>query len=247
MRTILLLTAISLFACKRRPAPASLEAAPSEQLTTASVAPLTGTVQASSPDAISGRVQEKIDVNQYTYLRIASPGGEVWAAVPKSAVAVGDTVSVLGAMWMENFKSATLDRTWPRIAFGTLQGGAAPARPPPAASAEAQAGAVKVAKASGPNGRTISDIYQQRGQLKERSVAVRGKVVKATNGVLGKNWLHLRDGSGEGATADLAVSSAQTAGVGATVLVTGTLRLDRDLGSGYHYDVIVEDAKVQAE
>jgi hypothetical protein len=253
MRTILLLAAISLIACKRRPAPEAADAAPPEQITTVSVAP--PMAAASAPEPLRGSVQEKIDVNQYTYLRIASPSGEVWAAVPKSGVAVGETVTVSGAMWMENFKSETLSRTWPRIAFGVLQDDAAPSPKPRSAGRFAEAAAnapsegsnVKVAKATGPQGRTIADIYTQRGQLKERPVAVRGTVVKATNGVLGKNWLHLRDGSGQGPTADLAVASAQTAGVGAVVLVTGIVRLDRDLGSGYHYDVIVEDAKVQAE
>jgi hypothetical protein len=251
MRTILLLAAISLIACKHRPAPEAADAAPPEQ---AAAAP--SMAAAATPAPLRGSVQEKIDVNQYTYLRIASPAGEVWAAVPKSGVAVGETVTVSGAMWMENFESETLSRTWPRIAFGVLQDSGAPQALPRNAGRFAEAAAnappadvadVKVAKAPGPQGRTISDIYTQRGQLKERSVAVRGTVVKATNGVLGKNWLHLRDGSGQGATADLAVASAQTAGVGATVLVTGIVRLDRDLGSGYHYDVIVEDAKVQAE
>jgi len=256
MRSILLLAAISLVACKRRPAPEAAEAPPSGETTTVSVAP--SMAAAAAPEPLRGSVLEKIDVNQYTYLRIASPSGEVWAAVPKSGVAVGETVTVSGAMWMENFKSETLSRTWPRIAFGVLQDDAAPSPKPGNAGRFAEAAAnappaevkvadVKVAKAPGPQGRTIADIYTQRGQLKERPVSVRGTVVKATNGVLGKNWLHLRDGSGQGATADLAVASAQTAGVGAVVLVTGIVRLDRDLGSGYHYDVIVEDAKVQAE
>ena len=247
MRSILLLlAAISLIACKRRPAPASTETAPTEPMAPSMAA-------TSAPEPLRGSVQEKIDVNQYSYLRIAAPSGEVWAAVPKTGVAVGETVTVSGAMWMENFKSETLSRTWPRIAFGVLQNDAAPSPKPRGAGMFAEAAAsapsedVKVAKAPGAQGRTIADIYTQRGQLKERPVSVRGKVVKATNGVLGKNWLHLRDGSGQGATADLAVASTQTAGVGDTVLITGIVRLDRDLGSGYHYDVIVEDAKVQAE
>jgi len=65
--------------------------------------------------------------------------------------------------------------------------------------------------------------------------------------VLGKNWLHLRDGTGEGASSDLAVASGETAAVGDTVLVSGTVRLDRDLGAGYHYDVIIEDAQLKTE
>ena len=32
-----------------------------------------------------------------------------------------------------------------------------------------------------------------------------------------------------------------------TVLVEGTVTLDKDLGAGYKYDVIIEDAKVKIE
>jgi len=233
MRThsLCILAAASLaLACKNQPASAAPARAP------AAMAPA---------DEIRGQVTEKIDVNQYSYLKIKSSSGEVWTAVPRTNKGLGEVVSVLGPVWMENFKSATLARTWPRIAFGTLQG-----EPPlghPAMTAPTGVGPVKVSKAEGPQGRTIADVWAQRAQLVNRRVAVRGKVVKATDGAMGKNWLHLRDGTGQGPTSDLAVASAETAGVGDVVIVTGTVRLDRDLGAGYHYDVIIEDAQVRVE
>jgi uncharacterized protein YdeI (BOF family) len=129
-------------------------------------------------------------------------------------------------------------------AAGTA-GGVGGAHPSPTAPADL--GVIKVAKAPGPQGRTVADVYSQKATLKDKTVAVRGKVVKATNGVLGKNWLHLRDGSGQGAASDLSVSSSETASVGSTVVVTGVVHLDKDLGAGYRYEVIVEDAKIKAE
>jgi hypothetical protein len=229
----LLAIASTAVACKRHATPAT-------DFASAQRAPIAAEPSLSQPVTVDttlpargdlrGKVTEKIDVNQYSYLEL---DGKTWAAVPKTDVAVGQDVTITGAMWMENFKSATLDRTWPRIAFGTLQ--------------TADVGDVKVPRARGAQGHTIAEIYQQRAQLKERSVEVRGKVVKATNGVLGKNWLHLRDGSGQGPTADLPVASVQTATVGQTVVISGIVHLDRDLGAGYHYDVIVEDASLKAE
>jgi hypothetical protein len=217
------------FACKKAP-PAS---SPSPQLEAPATANLTG------------KVLETIDASQYTYLRLQTAKGEVWAAVPVTRQAEGTEVTVAGPMWMENFRSNSLNRTWSRIAFGTLHGDASPSRP--ASAAVKDPDAIKVAKASSPQARTVADIWTQRTQLQDKRVAVRGKVVKATNGVMGKNWLHLRDGTGEGATSDITVATEQTAGVGDTVLVSGTVHLDRDLGAGYHYDVIVEDAQLQAE
>ena len=121
-------------------------------------------------------------------------------------------------------------------------------RPPhPAASAAADLGKINVGKASGSRGRTVAEIWAKRAALKGQQVAVRGKVVKATNGVLGKNWVHVRDGTGEGASADLTVCTDDAVTVGDTVLVTGIVNLDKDLGAGYHYDVLVENAKLKAE
>lgn len=255
MRTRTALLALFLvLACKKAPPPAPARASAS------------AVEQPTPVNSVRGKVIEKIDAAQYSYLKLESSAGEVWTAVPKTDKRVGEVVAVEGPIWMENFKSGTLERTWPKIAFGTLQGEApaatpgagqgpqvalsAPAalpagHPPP--SAPADLGEFKVAKAQGAQGRTIADVWAQRAKLKDRAVSVRGRVVKATNGVMGKNWLHLRDGTGEGPTADLTVASDQSAAVGDTVVVSGTVHLDRDLGAGYHYDLIVEDAQVKGE
>jgi hypothetical protein len=219
-----------------------------------------GPPAAAASGGIQGTVTEKIDAAQYSYLKLRTAQGELWAAVPKTETAVGAQVSIVNAVWMQNFKSSTLNRTWDRIAFGTLEDGAAPAAareritaghpridPPQGMSPQAEARPIKVAKASGARGRTVAEIWSKRDSLKGQEISVRGKVVKATNGVMGRNWLHVRDGTGEGPTSDLTVATGDTAAVGATVLVTGTVTTDKDLGGGYHYDVLVENARLKAE
>jgi hypothetical protein len=76
---------------------------------------------------------------------------------------------------------------------------------------------------------------------------VRGRVVKFNAMIMGKNWLHVRDGSGADGTNDLTVTTATKARVGDLVLVTGVLKTDRDFGGGYKYSLIVEDATVVVE
>ena len=261
LRTWMIALSLAL-ACARQPAASAPPVAATSVATTAATPPAEG--------SLSGRVAEKIDASQYTYLRLNTASGEVWAAVPKSNIAVGAETTVVGANWMENFTSATLGRTWPRIAFGTLAEEDAPAAPgarapaaglagatPPtpagatpghsSAGMFAQQAAAPLHRASTREGRTIAEIYAQRAALKDQSVSVRGRVVKSINGVLGKNWLHLQDGTGTGPTADLAVTSDAAAAVGDVVVATGLVHLDRDLGSGYRYDVLVEDARLQKE
>jgi len=104
-------------------------------------------------------------------------------------------------------------------------------------------GSVKPAE----GGLTVADIFAKRTDLAGKSVTVRGKVVKAMQGVMGTNWYHIEDGTGDAGTNDLAVTSDSIAKIGDTVLVVGTLASDKDLGMGYHYDAIVEKAKLTVE
>jgi hypothetical protein len=65
---------------------------------------------------------------------------------------------------------------------------------------------------------------------------------------MGKNWLHVRDGTGEEGTNDLTVTTIDVLpNVGDLVLVTGPLETDKDFGMGYRYDLIIEDAEVTVE
>jgi hypothetical protein len=81
--------------------------------------------------------------------------------------------------------------------------------------------------------------------LAGKPIAVRGKVVKFNAQILGHNWLHLQDGTG-----DLTITTADSAApvaIGDVVVARGTLSLNKDFGGGYSYPVIVEDATLSAK
>jgi hypothetical protein len=248
-----LLVALAVAGCKKpEPAPQAQQGtAPGEPAPTAS---------------IQGMVLEKLDAPPYSYLKLKTAQGETWAAVPKADVKDGADVTVTCAMPMNGFESKTLKRKFEVVYFGTLAGDAqAAAAPagmpgmpgaggPPANLAETHKAAatgpsdvedVKVPKASGADARTVSEIYAQRTALKEKPVTIRGKVVKFNENIMGKNWVHLRDGSGaSGKDNDITVTTSDKMAVGDVVLVKGTVRVDKDFGAGYAYPVIVEDAKI---
>ena len=106
---------------------------------------------------------------------------------------------------------------------------------------------VKVPKATGPDARTVEEIVTGGASLKSKTVAVRGTVVKFTPEVLGKNWVHLRDGSGsaEKNTHDVLVTTQDQAKIGDVVVAKGVVRTDLDLGSGYAYKVVIENATLR--
>jgi hypothetical protein len=208
---------------------------------------------------VTGKVLEVKNVDSYTYLRLNTKDGEIWAAVMKAAVKKGSTVSVENAVVMSNFESKSLKKTFPMIVFGTLGGAAVAVAPSghgmggtayplvPAKKLETINDA-PVAKASGANARTVAEIIAKRAELKDKPVVLRGKVVKYNPGIMGKNWVHLRDGSGSAAddTNDILVTSAAIeTKVGDIVTVKGTVRTDKDFGSGYAYKVLIEEATLQ--
>jgi hypothetical protein len=210
-----------------------------------------------SADVVKGEVLEVKDVEAYTYLRLKTKDGEVWAAVNKAPVAKGTEVTIQNPAVMTNFTSKTLNRTFDRIIFGSLAPagtGAAPAAAPAAMGAmhagmpqAADPGDVKVAKATGPNARTVAEIVGAKAELKGKPVLVRGKVVKFTPDVMGKNWIHLRDGTGDAAkgTNDILVTSKDATKIGDVILVKGVVRTDVNLGSGYVYAVMVDEGALQ--
>lgn len=214
-------------------------------------------------EAFSGKVLETMNAATYTYANVETAKGKKWVAAPEFPVKVGDTLSVTKAMAMPKYHSKTLNRDFDIVYFtGSVTVNGKPAGPAAAAPAQAQelpkghpplTGAAaksaidfsNVKKPAG--GKTVSEVVVDKDKLRGKEVTFRGKVVKYNEAVLGKNWLHVRDGSGAEGSNDLTVTTSTAAKLGDTVLVTGKVATNRDFGGGYKYAVIVEDAKVTVE
>jgi hypothetical protein len=94
--------------------------------------------------------------------------------------------------------------------------------------------------------KTVAAAYKDKAVLAGKKITVEGKVVKVNNGIMGRNFVHVQDGTGDAkaSTNNLVVTSKQTAAVGDKVSITGTVVLDRDFGSGYSYPLLIEEATV---
>jgi hypothetical protein len=210
-------------------------------------------------DGFSGKVLETTNAASYTYVLVDTGTGQRWTAAPQVAVKLGDTVAVADAMPMPNYHSKTLDRDFAVVYFtgnltvnGVASGASGtsvslPTNHPPIAGAVARPTVelTGIKKAAG--GKRVAEIFADQAKLKGKAVKVRGRVVKYNAGIMGKNWLHIQDGTGSAGSNDLTVTTATSVKVGDTVLVSGTVVTDRDFGGGYKYSVIIEDAKVTVE
>jgi len=95
--------------------------------------------------------------------------------------------------------------------------------------------------------KSVAALHQEKSALKGQEIRVQGKVVKVNNGIMGRNFLHIQDGTGDQDSNDLTVTSKQTANVGDQVSITGRVVLNREFGSGYSYPLLLEDASVSAK
>jgi hypothetical protein len=125
----------------------------------------------------------------------------------------------------------------------------------PAAIAETSGGSsgaivpfteIQVEKAAGDNSYTVEEIFTKAKELKGKTVRLRGKVVKFNANIMGKNWVHLQDGTGNPMdnTHDLVVTTEESAANDSIIVVEGNLATEKDFGAGYTYAAIVEEAKI---
>jgi len=210
-------------------------------------------------DIIKGKVLKTMNSGGYTYLNVDTGRERLWVAIPETSVKTGETVSLVYNMEMRNFTSRTLKRQFDRIIFSTGIIGRPPkahsqtaggmmSMPPAKVSGEPVSfpKGLHIEKAQGKNAYTIGEIYAKRQDLNGTTVQVAGYVVKALQGIMGKNWIHIQDGTGSSTdgTNDLAVTTKALVNTGDIVLARGKLFTDKDFGAGYRYKAIIEDAEV---
>lgn len=259
LRALVAIAALALFVCEanaQHGGAAPLDAHGANPAAAGAAADATGLA-----GGITGKVVETMDASTYTYVQVDDGTKKIWAAAPKFPVKVGDQVTVPPGQPMQNFPSKTLNRTFDVIYFVgaiTVHGAKDEAKEadPADRMAAAHGATGKVAPAApvdfsnlkkAEGGKTVAEIYADKAKLTDKEVAVRGKVVKFNSQVMGKNWLHVQDGTGAAGTNDLTVTTSATAAVGDTVLVRGKLAADRDFGFGYKYELLVEDATIVVE
>jgi hypothetical protein len=211
---------------------------------------------------ISGAIVETMDAAGYTYVLVDTGDQKVWAAGPQTAVKVGENVVLKNGMAMREFHSQALDRTFDVVYFvGSIKdGGGAALAPqgsaiqqpmpghgtaPEMAAPPSTVDLGNIQKVSG--GKTVAELFAEGEKLTDQEVSVRGRVVKFNSGIMGRNWIHIQDGSGSVGSNDLTVTTEETVKPGDLVVIRGTLKTDQDFGHGYAYDILIEQAKVSVE
>lgn len=205
------------------------------------------------------KVAEVIQTSNYTYLKVSDNGAESWLAVTSQEAAAGETYYYDQALEMKNFNSKELNRTFETIYFvqglsktpvaapatsGGMGGamGGSMAAGHTGTTADAMKEGISVSPAE--NGVSIAKLYTDRASFGGKTIKMKGQVVKVNEEVMGKNWIHIQDGTKDGENFDLTITTLDLVKVDDVVTFEGIITLKKDFGAGYFYELIMEDAKL---
>jgi predicted small lipoprotein YifL len=201
-----------------------------------------------NPEVHKAVVKEVLNAGGYTYLNVTEKRKDTWLAVPGMKAAKGDKLSYSGGMEMNDFHSKELDRTFPSILFleGVVMESGIAANS--GLNAPSTGSAIKIEKVNitlepVEGCISIANLLETKLELSGKSVKIKGIVTKFNPEIMGKNWIHIQDGSEFKGTFDLTITTAAQVMVGDTATFEGKITLKKDFGYGYFYEVIMEDGK----
>jgi hypothetical protein len=192
------------------------------------------------------KVKEVVQVQKYTYLYVKGKGPAHWIAVPTMEASEGETYYYQGGLPMEEFYSEELNRTFEKVLFVD----ALSKDPMDQSQADSEFSydhMVTVEKSNADiapeeGSITIEALYADAEKYSGKVVRVKGEVTKFNSQIMNRNWVHIQDGTEHEGSFDLTATSDESFETGSTVILEGTLALNKDFGYGYSYQLLLENA-----
>ena len=236
-----ILIVLVLFSCQQREvAPKDQSAQPQQQ----EIASKQQTATVSDIHTVA--VQEVIQTSSYTYLKVKEEDAVFWIAIKKREMATGETISFKRPLEMTNFTSKELRRTFETIYFvGSIRQESSPSATTPHQKPAVEKKEISIEPAEG--GISIAELFSNRDAYANKVVRIKGQVTKVNQVIMGKNWVHLQDGTGDSGKHDLLITTQDEVALGDVVTFEGTIALNKDFGSGYSYEILIEEAKRQTD
>ena len=195
-------------------------------------------------------VKEVLQANSYTYLKVDENGQQKWLAVMKQEIKPGISIYFRPDLEMNNFNSKELKRTFDSIFFVSyistepMSKGRSPMQS--FSSGHTKAEKTENISVKQPDGGiSIAQLSANRATYEGKTIFIRGQVTKYNQAIMGKNWVHIQDGTKDGETFDLTITTNDAVKKGDVVTFKGKVVLNKDFGAGYKYDIIMEEARLQ--
>ena len=199
-----------------------------------------------SSDVHTVKVLEVLPTSKYVYLNVVENGEEFWIATTKKEVEVGESYFYKNGILKTNFESKEHNRVFDKV---YLVANIVPANHGNQSSTLNQKTNTKTEIQSPiqvdiEGSIKISELVNNKSKYNGKEVQVSGKCTKLNPNIMGRNWIHLKDGSMD--EYDLVITSEHVIPEGHIVTMKGTLILDKDFGAGYKYDLIIENGEIVA-
>jgi len=200
-----------------------------------------------------GKIVELQNAGIYVYIKLQKQNELIWAAIPKADLKVGDNITLKEELWMKNFKSTALEKTFDKVLFAEING-----------QKKAIHGVDNVHGIHGQNikkekpnpkfaditiskdkaiSTSILQIQENPEKFKNKNVSLIGQVVEVSNKVFGNTWIKIQDKSE--AIIFRSTNEDEKVIVSDKIRVTGTINTNVDYGYGFKYKIIGVNAKVE--
>lgn len=192
-------------------------------------------------------VEEVLNTDKYSYLKVDKKGESIWVAIAKADVEVGETYFYRGGLLKKNFFSREFNRVFETLYLVSnfwkktkedISKEKQAQQNIPAGNSLPDLIVEKIVPAEGAI--SLEELFSNKPMYNDTNVKITGKCVKVNPRIMNRNWLHIQDGSGSGL--DLTVTTQEEVALGAIVSLEGTITVDKDFGAGYRYEIIMEKA-----
>ncbi len=210
--------------------------------------PTNGTMPPVDEDVHTVKALETIDASRYVYIRVQEGEETFWVATIKQPIEIGNMYHYHGGLLKTNYRSKEHNKVFDKIYLvsNLISADHASNMPPAMTSGQASGTATgqahTVTKVDVKGSVKIKDLVANPQKYEGKVVQVSGKCVKLNANIMGRNWMHLQDGSKD--SYDFVVTSEQMIPEGGVVTLAGTISLKKDFGAGYFYELIMENASI---
>lgn len=198
------------------------------------------------------KVLEAVPTTKYLYLKVSEGDHQYWMATGPTEVETGAVYYYNEALIRADFESKEMQRVFDTIYLVTrivpeaqvknLKPVKSIASPPEETASSEESGMMGQDGVQDATAVQIADVLNNPGAYQGQWVEVSGTCTKVNEGILNRNWIHLKDGSAD--EKDFVITSAATVKPGDVVKMKAVVRMDKDFGAGYKYAVILEDGVV---
>jgi len=202
------------------------------------------------------KILEVEDAGGYTYIKVNENDEQYWAAIAATPVKVGQTITIKEQVWMKNFKSKTLNKTFDKVLFADFSKKGISGvdnvhkihgkmikkkqdnlRPDPKFNEGLVISKDKAVKVD------ISDLFKNKAMYKNKNVELTADVIQVSNKVKGNTWVKIYNG--KDAIIFRSPNEDEKVEIGDKVKVIGTINTDVDYGFGFAYEIIGVNGKFE--